>query len=127
MANTSLSYPKSARLITSADFSHVFDKQVARSVDDVFILLAAPSAENRPRVGLAIAKKRAKRAVDRNKLKRIIRESWRLNCQHYGNLDVVVMIKPGAHKNDNQVLRDKLARHWTRLERRANAPRKTSS
>jgi ribonuclease P protein component len=127
MANISNSYPKSARLITSADFSHVFDKQIARSVDDVFILLAAPSAENRPRVGLAIAKKRAKRAVDRNKLKRVIRESWRLNCQDYGNFDVVVMIKPGAHKHENQVLRDKLSRHWARLERRADAPQKSTS
>lgn len=127
MTQNNLSYPKSARLITSADFSYVFDKQVARSVDDVFILLAAPSAENRPRVGLAIAKKRAKRAVDRNKLKRVIRESWRLNCQDYDNLDVVVMIKPGAHKHENKVLRDKLARHWTRLERRAAAPTKSTS
>lgn len=127
MTTSTLSYPKSARLITSADFSHVFDKQVARSVDDVFILLAAPSAEDRPRIGLAIAKKRVKRAVDRNKLKRIIRESWRLNCQEYGNLDVVVMIKHGAHKNENQVLRDKLAHHWTRLEKRAAKPQKSTS
>lgn len=127
MSDTAYNYPKSARLINSADFSHVFDKQVARSVDDVFILIAAPSVANRPRIGLAIAKKRVKRAVDRNKLKRIIRESWRLNCQNYDDLDVVVMIKPGAHKHENAVLHDKLCRHWARLQRRANSAKKSTS
>jgi len=47
-----------------------------------------------PDLGIAVAKKMAKRAVDRNKLKRLIREAMRKpNSTLLGNHDVVVRLR----------------------------------
>jgi len=55
--------------------------------------LASPSKDAKPDLGIAVAKKLAKRAVDRNRLKRMIRESVR-SAQAAGlNSDVVVKLK----------------------------------
>jgi ribonuclease P protein component len=55
--------------------------------------LASPSQGAKPDLGIAVAKKLAKRAVDRNQLKRMIRESVR-SAQAVGlNSDVVVKLR----------------------------------
>ena len=57
------------------------------------LYLASPSQDAKPDLGIAVAKKLAKRAVDRNRLKRMIRESVR-SAQAAGlNSDVVVKLK----------------------------------
>ena len=72
------------------------------------------------RLGLAISRRAAKRAVDRNKLKRLARESFRLQEQLPG-WDFIVMAKLGAARADKTVLRASLDRHFERLIRRAGA------
>lgn len=67
---------------------------------------------NHPRLGLAISKKHAKRAVDRNRLKRIVRESFRQHQATLPAMDFVVMAKGGAQKLSNTELFDSLERHW---------------
>ena len=47
-------------------------------------------------MGLAIAKKCARRAVDRNRLKRLVRESFRLERLGLPGLDLVVMCRRDA-------------------------------
>jgi ribonuclease P protein component len=42
---------------------------------------------------LAISKKIIRKAVDRNRIKRMIRESFRLNQQQLGYFDIVVLVK----------------------------------
>jgi len=55
--------------------------------------LVSPSQGAKPDLGIAVAKKLAKRAVDRNQLKRMIRESVR-SAQAVGlNSDVVVKLR----------------------------------
>lgn len=49
-----------------------------------------------PKLGLAIAKKRAKRAVDRNRLKRVARESFRHHSHQLDGLELVVMNRDAA-------------------------------
>lgn len=58
-----------------------------------------------PRLGLAIAKKRAKRAVDRNKIKRIARESFRAHQMEFAGLHLVVMNRDAATKETTSLLR----------------------
>jgi ribonuclease P protein component len=107
-------FPKRARLLKPAEFSRVF-KDPIRSSDRFFTILAASGSDaDLARLGLAISKKHAKRAVDRNRIKRLVRESFR----QYPNLpkvDLVVMARETTAKTDSQTLLVSLTQHWKRL------------
>ena len=84
----------------------------------MFTVLCMPNGSLEPRLGLAIGKKHCRLASNRNRLKRIVRESFRQNRHDLGGLDVVVLNQPGAAKADNRQLFASLAGHWRRC--RAN-------
>ena len=71
-----------------------------------------------PRLGLAISRKSAPRAVDRNRIKRLIRESFRRGQAMRCAADLVVLGRPPARTADNATLVRSLRRHWTRLQER---------
>ncbi|MCW9012570.1 MAG: ribonuclease P protein component [Gammaproteobacteria bacterium] len=114
MTVNSARFLKRARLLKPAEFSRVF-KQAIRSSDDQFTILASGNKLAYPRLGLAISKKNAKRAVDRNRIKRLVRESFRQHQSMLPTADFVVMAKPGTKKTSNAVLFDSLEKHWDRL------------
>jgi len=108
-------FPKRARLLKPADFSRVF-KDPIRSSDRLFTILAMPNAESDlPRLGLAISKKHARRALDRNRIKRIVRESFRHQQPNLPAVDFVVMARESTLKASNQELFASLSQHWNRL------------
>ena len=109
------------RLHTAAQFGRVF-AEPARSSDRFFTILARPSGATVARLGLTISRRVAKRAVDRNKLKRLARESFRLQ-RELPPWDFVVLAKPGAHLADSAALRESLDRHFDRLMKAATAGR----
>lgn len=101
------------RLPDQASFKRVFQK-AERSRDDVFTVLYRPNDTGEPRLGLAIAKKNCKLASGRNRLKRIIRESFRQHRQALGGIDIVVLSQPAAVKSSNATLFASLEKHWRR-------------
>ncbi|WP_251369496.1 ribonuclease P protein component [Polynucleobacter sp. AP-Elch-400A-B2] len=69
--------------------------------------MASPNQGEKPDLGIAVAKKLAKRAVDRNQLKRMIRELLR-NAQAISlNSDVVVKLKKPIGRETRGRLRSK--------------------
>ncbi len=104
---------KRVRLLKASEFKHVFD-DAGRSRDRYFTVLARSSGRNYPRLGLAISKKNAKLAVSRNRIKRIIRESFRQSTD-IANVDFVVMTSPQGEKASNQTLFNSLKQHWHQL------------
>ena len=78
-------------------------------------MLGHKSQASNSRLGLAIAKKRAKRAVDRNRIKRIARESFRHNRLLLNGFDAVVMNKDNAAKATTIELRESLDTLWIEL------------
>jgi len=114
-------FPRTARLIKPTDFKSVFEHNVA-SNDAFFRILAQPSAHPGSRMGLAVSRKVDRRAVGRNRIKRIVRESfrhWRAIDAAAGGvaLDIVVLARPAAAAADNQRLFSSLGHHWTSLSR----------
>jgi ribonuclease P protein component len=107
-------FKPSARLLKAAEFSRVFKKAI-RSSDRMLTVLIAANDLGYPRLGLAISKKHAKRAVDRNRIKRIIRESFRLNQGSLPAADFVIMAKPLTKSVINVDLFESLDNHWGRL------------
>jgi ribonuclease P protein component len=57
------------------------------------------------RLGLAIPKRQAKRAIDRNRMKRVIREAFR-KSNHLINHDIVVKLQTPIGKQTKRRLRD---------------------
>ena len=105
------------RLREPAEFKRVFAK-AERSTDKYFTVLAIVNELDHPRLGLAIAKKNIKRAVDRNKIKRAARESFRLQQQVMTNLDIVVMARRDAAIANSKTLQASLDKHWLKLIKR---------
>lgn len=67
------------------------------------------------RLGLAISKRVSKRAVDRNRLKRLLRESFRQIRHQLPPVDLVVMARPEAADVPGVQLLLEAAALWRRL------------
>ncbi|HUL12685.1 MAG TPA: ribonuclease P protein component [Methylococcaceae bacterium] len=104
-------FPRTHRLGKAADFQSVFEK-AQKSADAYLTVLARQSAIGHARLGLAISKKNIPNAADRNRIKRLIRESFRRKQQALGSLDIVVMARGAARQADRKTLRSALEKHW---------------
>lgn len=104
------------RLLNAAAYGRVF-RQAERSSDRWFTVLSRESLQGTARLGLAISKKQCRKAHDRNRIKRIVRESFRRNQPDLSGLDLVVMNKSATHLALNKQLHDSLQRHWANSRR----------
>ncbi len=120
MAKATYGFPPGHRLGSPADFQTVFES-AQKSADAYLTVLARPSGRGHARLGLAIAKKSLRKACDRNRVKRLARESFRLRQAGLGSVDFVVMARPAARQADNETLRSSLEKHWTSLVKRCNS------
>jgi ribonuclease P protein component len=112
-------FPTEYRLGTPAEFKNVFSNPI-KSTDKYFTVLATRNQLSHGRLGLAIAKKTIKKAVARNRIKRASRESFRLQQQHIGNFDIVVLARGDAASAPSLILRKSLERHWLKLVNRCD-------
>jgi ribonuclease P protein component len=72
------------------------------------------------RLGIIVAKKNVKLAVQRNRIKRLLRESFRNKRDSLPNLDIVVLAKKGADLVNNQESAQELDYLWRKLVRKAS-------
>lgn len=116
--NNGHAYTKSMRLLHSSDFQTVFDDAPLRTSHQHFLFLARINQLDRPRLGLVIAKKHIRHAVDRNRMKRLIRETFRVKQQQLAGIDVIVLARKGMNDATNTVLIEQLNGQWQRLIRK---------
>jgi len=113
-------YPRQLRLLTGGDFKRVFDGAVFKVSEQPLLILASPNDLDHPRIGFVISKKNIRRAVKRNRVRRIIRESFRLNQHTLPNLDMVILARKDLDKLDNVALFQLMNRNWSRLRKKAS-------
>jgi ribonuclease P protein component len=107
-------FPRTARLLRKREFDRVFGSPLRRS-GEFFRGQVLANAGGQARLGLAIAKRAVPASVDRNRLRRIARETFRILRSELGALDCVIGAKPGAGEIDNARLRADLERLLRRL------------
>lgn len=112
-------FSKKLRLLGAADYQPVFKNARYKVSCQHILVLAADSNTPFPRLGLVIAKKNIAKAVARNRIKRIIRESFRHNQSLLPALDIVILARSGLGTLDNEVVRNKIERHWQDLLQKA--------
>ena len=93
-----------SRISSSLDFEKV--KRRGTRVDGVLLCLAW-AARQRRRLGIVVSA-RVGNAVVRNRIKRVIRETFRCNRNNFPLGDVVVIAKGPAAKAENKKIRDAL-------------------
>jgi len=111
-------FSKSMRLLNSNDFQTVFDDAPLRTSHQHFLFLARQNQLDCPRLGLVIAKKHIRHAVDRNRMKRLIRETFRAKQQQLAGIDVIVLARKGMHETTNVMLIEQLNKQWQGLIRK---------
>lgn len=86
------SFPKNLRIIKSDQFKSTF-KSGKRLHSENFIFYILANNLDFPRIGISVGKKISLKAVERNKIKRLIRETFRTNKSLFDKNDIVVVVK----------------------------------
>lgn len=110
-------FGRTRRLTTKADYDRVFSGVRIRLRRHPFTLLAGSNDRHGARLGLVVSRRSARRAVDRNRIKRQARETFRTQLLPGPDVDIVLLSTQGAGSCDAAQLRDSLEWLWRRLQR----------
>jgi len=112
-----LGFPPRLRLLSPADFDRVYALRL-RVADSHFSVNAAPNALGFPRLGLSVGRKAVGDSVDRNRVKRQVRESFRQAAPTLPAFDLVVGARNAARTAHNAALRASLESLWEEIRKR---------
>lgn len=89
------------------------------SSDRYFKVLARSGTGGRSRLGMAVSRQVDRKATGRNRIKRLVRDSFRRYFQAGGPvLDIVVLPRSASTLAGSQGLFRSLEQHWSRLASR---------
>lgn len=111
-------YPKSLRLLNASDFQVVFNDAPFRASHKNLLILARPNQLQVPRLGLVIAKKNIRLAVQRNRIKRIARETFRARQTELSGIDAIILARRELDQLDNAALHKVFAQQWQRIQKK---------
>ncbi len=109
-----LTLPARLRLRRKRDFDAAYARG-RRMGDGFFAVTATMNTAGAPRLGLAVAVRVAGGAVERNRIRRIIRESFRLHQREIPAVDLVVSARAKARGAPGGQLRESLAALWKKV------------
>ena len=107
-------FPRTHRLVSQSEYKLLFNK--SRKLNDRFLTILYRKNNNLyGRLGLIVAKRVAKHAVTRNRIKRVIRESFRFQHAKLSGIDIIVIARQQCDKLSKQKLREGIDQLWERL------------
>ncbi len=119
-----MSLPFHHRLTGKRAFQEIFEKPRV-ATDSCFKILAKQNGQEFSRLGLAVSRKVDRRAVQRNRLKRLVRESFRQYINKHPELkpaDYVVLPRQQAVTICNEEVFERLDRLWNNVSRKLDVP-----
>jgi len=108
-------FPRAARLLRPSDYRAVFAKARVKVSRRHFLLLALPGSPSQARLGVVVSRKNVPAAVQRNRVKRLVRESYRRNRARLVGADLVVLARKGAHELENAAIHRETVALWNGL------------
>jgi len=112
------SFTPAQRLRHKPQFDLLY-RQGRRLGDANFQLIYRANDQPHARLGLSISAKAAGNAVNRNRVKRLVRESFRQHATRLPSLDIVVNARPPTRAAANSVLARSIEQLWDKLARHA--------
>ena len=123
-----LRFQPAQRLVSARQFEAAYQSG-RRKGDALFGVIVRPNGLAQARLGMAVSIKACGKAVRRNVVRRVIRNTFRV-CQHpLAGLDVVVNARPGARQATNPEMVASLERLFRQLAAtpRQNSPKNTEN
>ena len=117
----SQAFGKSLRLLNASDYQSVFNDAPFRVSHQYLLILARPGNTPAPRLGLVIAKKNIRKANQRNSIKRIARETFRVLQDELAGIDAIVLARRELDKLDNSELHKLFNKQWQRIIKKARS------
>ena len=91
--------PRQAKIVKTDDFSSVFNLR-KRIANRHLVIRYRLNGNKAARLGLIVAKKTANLAVNRNYMRRVLRELFRLNQHSLPAVDLVIQVQKVFEKPD---------------------------
>lgn len=110
------SFSRKYRLARKAEVQSVFDAKPKKCSRSYLLVIYTNNQLTHARLGIIAGKKHLRRAVDRNRVRRIIRESFRENMQKLKGLDLIVMIRSSCNTKDTKALRNDIDNLWPSIQ-----------
>lgn len=107
-------FPRSRRLLSKEEYDKVFSKP-QKIITPEFIILYCANTLGFSRLGLAISKKSIAKAHDRNRIKRLLRETFRVAL--LPAIDIVILAKKSVVEMQNATVILNLNKAWNKLSR----------
>jgi ribonuclease P protein component len=102
------------RLTDKTSIQTVFQKGKKLKSKDLSLFFC-PNLLTHPRICISVSKKQVSNAHDRNNIKRIVRESFRLNQNNINPLDMVIVIYKSILLLDRKETRSLIDAQWQKL------------
>jgi len=116
---TSKTFTKSQRLLLASSYQNVFNNVDFKCAGKYLLFLACKNELPIGRLGLAISKKHLKKAVDRNRVKRLVRASFQEKQLQLKSLDIVVLLRNNRSAlATNEQINQELDQLWIQLIKR---------
>lgn len=106
-------FNKKQRLLKKSDYDRVFEQAKKITTPD-FVILFRRNDFGISRIGLALSKRLINKSHDRNRVKRLIRESFRQ--AQLPAIDIVVLARQSTGKQTNLNLLTNLNKTWEKLK-----------
>ncbi|MBM4214596.1 MAG: ribonuclease P protein component [Gammaproteobacteria bacterium] len=107
-------FPPSRRVLRKSDFEIAY-RDGRRLGNACFSLIVCPGSGRGPRLGLSIGARVIGNAVARNKLRRIIRESFRHAQHRLPAVDLIVGARAAAREAPATRIRESLEALWQKV------------
>lgn len=105
------SFTKASRLNTPGEYRQAFACRPLRSKQGIVLWGSPQPSPGAARLGIAVSKRAVSKAVSRNRLRRLIRESFRRHQHALAGFNVVVQIR----RDDESITLASLDQQWQRF------------
>ena len=121
-----LRFTKKAKLIKTDEFSSVFNFRKRISAKYLAVHYQ-PNILGRPRLGLVVGKKIARLAVDRNYMRRVLREFFRIQQHEINHVDLVIRVQKKFEKEDFVQVKQEFVTLIAKINQRTQMVQQVSS